>query len=297
MLTLGLSAAVAFLAVVDARTTVSVVEIGAGGVARRTTSPASKTSVSAVSSFWASMHDVVNGQNRRRARSLQYPGMTVVPDLFKRADGGLAIGIVGNAVNLDNMPTVAGLLEEEKSVGHFHLSGSQGLDLMSKAGKTEAHSDGAVFGSNLKKKTVGKKGGVNVLDSVSVRVNDEQTAADVDASVADLVASLKKQAEETGVTFVLHMVVEDDSSHRRLTERRLEDAQEEEGDDDAAADAYADDGSVSAKSIFQIQYFNVVLWTSIGLTVVLLAAIGMTIAMPLEPDTLLFGESAKVVGE
>lgn len=51
------------------------------------------------------------------------------------------------------------------------------------------------------------------------------------------------------------------------------------------------------KTMFQIQYFNVVLWTSIGLALALFYVIYMMMFMPLEPDTLLFGESAKVVGE
>jgi hypothetical protein len=49
--------------------------------------------------------------------------------------------------------------------------------------------------------------------------------------------------------------------------------------------------------MFQIQYFNVVLWTSIGLVVLLLFVIWLVIDMPLEADTLLFGESAKMMGE
>ena len=71
---------------------------------------------------------------------------------------------------------------------------------------------------------------------------------------------------------------------------------QEEADDDGAEEE-ADDSGVTPKSIFQIQYFNVVLWTAVGLTAMLFVAIGMTISMPLEPDTLLFGESAKIVGE
>merc|ERR1712150_107932 len=46
------------------------------------------------------------------------------------------------------------------------------------------------------------------------------------------------------------------------------------------------------KSMFQIQYFNVVLWTSIALTIVLFYSISLMVGMPLMPDTLLFGESA-----
>lgn len=50
------------------------------------------------------------------------------------------------------------------------------------------------------------------------------------------------------------------------------------------------------KTMFQIQYFNIVLWTSIAMVVVLLYVIYLVVNMPLEADTLLFGESAKMVG-
>jgi len=53
----------------------------------------------------------------------------------------------------------------------------------------------------------------------------------------------------------------------------------------------------NVKTIFQIQYYNVVLWTAIGLVVCLMVATFTIMNMPLMPDTLLFGESAKVVTE
>jgi hypothetical protein len=39
------------------------------------------------------------------------------------------------------------------------------------------------------------------------------------------------------------------------------------------------------------------LWTSLGLALTLYFTIYMMVYMPLEPDTLLFGESAKMVGD
>ena len=51
------------------------------------------------------------------------------------------------------------------------------------------------------------------------------------------------------------------------------------------------------KTMFQIQYFNIVLWTSVGLVMVLFFTVYLMINMPLMADTLLFGESAKMVGE
>merc|ERR1712048_1120856 len=51
------------------------------------------------------------------------------------------------------------------------------------------------------------------------------------------------------------------------------------------------------KSMIHIQYSNVVLWTSIILILSVIISTGMMIYMPLMPDTLLFGESAKMVVE
>jgi hypothetical protein len=51
------------------------------------------------------------------------------------------------------------------------------------------------------------------------------------------------------------------------------------------------------KTMFQIQYFNVVLWTSVALVLVLFFTVYLMINMPLMADTLLFGESAKMAGD
>lgn len=51
------------------------------------------------------------------------------------------------------------------------------------------------------------------------------------------------------------------------------------------------------KTMFQIQYFNVVLWTSIALVVALFYTLYLMTNMPMEADTLLFGESAKMIGD
>lgn len=49
------------------------------------------------------------------------------------------------------------------------------------------------------------------------------------------------------------------------------------------------------KTMFQIQYFNVVLWTSVVLVIALFFTVYLMINMPLMADTLLFGESAKAM--
>uniref|UniRef100_A0A7R9W3M6 Subtilisin n=1 Tax=Pseudictyota dubia TaxID=2749911 RepID=A0A7R9W3M6_9STRA len=300
-ISLGLFAAFAANSGADASTTVAVIEIGAGGVARRTTSPSAKTSVPAVSSFWNSMHDV--DEKRRRAQSLQYPGMTVVPDLFKRADGGVVIGITGRGVDLAEMPSISNLVEKE-SVGHFRLSGLQGSALMEKTGKAHEVVDSHVLKSSIEKKVKNAASGGNKLGALSVSVNDKESAGAVDDHVSNSLSSLQKYATETGSTIVVHLVVEEEDGYprRRLEDQQDQENEEEEGDNDNQDNNgnwnnYNYEDNEGDKTIFQIQYFNIVLWTSVALIVLVTFTIWLTVAMPLEPDTLLFGESAKVVGE
>jgi hypothetical protein len=91
----------------------------------------------------------------------------------------------------------------------------------------------------------------------------------------------------------------------RRQRRRLEDEKDgEEQNQQDANSGYYGYGYYNAygewvtpyKTMFQIQYFNVVLWTALGLVASLLFVVYLMVYMPLEPDTLLFGESAKLVG-
>jgi hypothetical protein len=49
--------------------------------------------------------------------------------------------------------------------------------------------------------------------------------------------------------------------------------------------------------MFQIQYFQIVLWTSLGLVAIVYYSIYLMVNMPLMADSLLFGESAKAPDE
>lgn len=309
----SLGVAAAFLATVaDARTTVAVLEVGKGGVVRRTTANSKQASVHGVASFWNAAHDEVAGRNRRG--SAQHPGMAVVPDLFSRADGGIALGLSGSAVDLTSggaMPNLATLLDTE-AVGFFELSGEHSATLLKKAGAKaeDVVGSAADLASSLKSKA--STAVDNRLESLSIAVHDEAGAKDVDSAIAAAVQSLQKQSEESGKTLLLHLVVDEEdvaAAHESEAEaeaqeipsnhRRLEDMQDQDGNNNngnyynqrQAGDGYGE------KTIFQIQYFNVVLWSAIGLTIVLISAISLMINMPLMADTLLFGESAKVVGD
>jgi hypothetical protein len=46
--------------------------------------------------------------------------------------------------------------------------------------------------------------------------------------------------------------------------------------------------------MYEIQTFNVIAWTAVGLVVIVFTVMGAFINMPLMPDTLLFGHSAKL---
>jgi len=257
-------------------------------------------------SFWKSTHDADSNGNTRDYRTAQFPGMTVVPDMFSRADGGVVIGVTGE-VDLSVMPTVASLVEEKGALGHFHLAGNNGRKLMRhlNAPLVSTNEFSAAADSKVKA-TVSEQG--NKLESILVNVANKEEAAAVDASLARMLKSLAQEAGKAGNTVVLHLVVDDEDTSARRRLLTEEQRVLEEGDNNNNGDndytytipGYYDDNNnfvTPYKTIFQIQYYNVVQWTAIGLFTILVAANVMTVNMPLMPDTLLFGESAKMVAE
>lgn len=281
------------VAVVDASTTVSVMEFGKIGSVRRTTSTATHTSVSGVQSFWSAMSNA----------GLQQPGMTVVPDLFHKPTSSIVVGITG--ADLDVMPNLAKVVEKDNKnvVGQMKVSGSKGKVLCEKAGHSVTKTAGSMID--------GVKSQMESGEFSSVHINvDSENAADVDAKVNEMLMFLNKYAGDS--TIVVHLVVEEEegSVRRRLTSRRLEDEQDQNGEDAEDAEDGNECGEGCSvgkyingvwvtpfKTMNEIQYFNVVLWTSLGLIVLVMYAIWLTIDMPLMADTLLFGESVKVMGE
>jgi hypothetical protein len=300
ILSLGVAAALSALCAVDA-TTIAVMELGKGGVVHNTSAAASPTtSTGGVMSFWRSTHDADSNGKTRDYRTAQFPGMTIVPDLFSRADGGVVIGITG-AVDLASMPTVASIMAEDGAVavGHFHVDGKNGRKLMRHLSAPMIEADQFSDAVESKAKAVISEDG-NKLMSVSVNVENQESAAAVDASLARVLKSLAAQAEKAGTTIVVHLVVDVHGEDNAAARRRLN--EEDANGDDAAyvIPGYYDSNNnfvTPYRTIYQIQYYNVVLWTAVGLFVVLLSANLMTMNMPLMPDTLLFGESAKMVAE
>jgi len=304
----------------NASTTVAILEIGKGGVIRRTTSSSPKTSVRGVTSFWDSLHDVEAPKGRRLSKA-QQPGMTVVPDLFGKASGGILLGLVGNGVDLDAMPFVSGLLKSGTNadkmgfVGHFELAGHRGEELLNKAAEPVEATNEYESVHPLVTKVLS---GGNKLHTGSLQIDNVDAASKADSQVGKMLDSLIAETNKSGSTIIVHLVVEEEegSARRRMMSRQLEEDEEsedsgdEDGDDAAGDDAdnqyngyygwgyYNDYGEwvTNYRTIFQIQYYNVILWSSVGLFLILYYAIVLMIHMPLEADTLLFGESAKMVG-
>ena len=198
--------------------------------------------------------------------------MALVPDIFNRADGGIVVGISGavSSMALDFM--------EDNVVGSFTTSGSTS-DVMNRVKKSELISDG--FDRRLTS-TVEKA--EEEMQVVSLSVNDE-SAPEAERELKRMLSSLKAHAKKSDKTYVVHLVVDTPS-----TRRRLEDAQGE-----AAADQNADASSsyYGQKTMYEIQNFNVIAWTTVGLVVLVMYVMSHFIAMPLMPDTLLHAEAAK----
>lgn len=307
MIRIACIAAAALMATMAEGTSVAVLEFGKGGVARRTTTESPLTSAGAVGSFWSSMHTGVKTEGQPRRFSKQHPGMTVVPDMFQKPSGGFAIGITGSGMDLSAMPTVSKLLDQQKgeALGHFFMKGDVTEKLMDKASAGEKVSSSIFKNTAIPKINVAlEKESPNTLEAVHVNIEDEDQAADLDAQLSEILSVLAKKADESGVTVIVHIVVDETEGQSKLepvaTEEETSSTESTEPINRRLAEndnQDQDETEVKIKTIFQIQYFQLVLWTAVGLVVILFSSIFIFMGMPLMPDTLLFGESAKMMGE
>lgn len=297
-------------------TTVAIKELGQGGVLHKTSSASPTTSAGGIMSFWKSTHDADDNGVTREYRTVQYPGMSVVPDLFSRPNGGIIIGLTGPEVDLASMPTVASLLQQEDvSTGHLYLVGNQGRKLMRHLNAPHVAAGEFLQMVESKGKDVVVKEG-NSLEVLSVHIDDKQDTAAIDDSIRRMIATVEEEAKKSGSTIVLHVVVDqeeeevahgrrrlvavEEETHRQLAENNNNNQGEQNNEGTYQIPGYYDDNNnfvTPFRTIFQIQYYNVVQWTALGLFTILFAANYMTMNMPLMPDTLLFGESAKMVAE
>jgi hypothetical protein len=276
-----------------AMTTVNVLEFGKAGTVRRTQAKSPETSVEGVISFWSALHE-------GGASQIQHAGMAVVPDLFRKPDTGVVVGITGSDVDLYALESFSSLETIEESAGFMDLPGNRCDALLKSVSEIEDVTVDALVQSAVKH---GKKSGFTGIKTVV----DGENASTLNSQISSMLAEFKTLAQETGQTIVVHVVFEQEASTSRR--RRLEDNNQAEAADNAEDDQeqngfygqagyYVNGVYVTRyKTMFQIQYFNVVMWTAIGLVCAIFYAIFLMIYMPLEPDTLLFGESAKLVGD
>lgn len=286
ILSLGLTALAACTSAVSAETTIAILEFGPGGSVHRTTATSTESNSVAVTSFWNAMH-----QPSKRGSMSQHTGMSVVPDLFSRADAGIIIGLKGES--LKSMPTVASLLDMEAEdvdnvVGHVHVRGQAGADLLKRAASSKENVE------SIAKDDVGRRlqsaaetaarGELKGMETLSLAVDNDESAAAADEHLARMLKTLQKQAAANKKTVVVHLVAEEEG-RRRL-----------EGEDNENNQNNNNNQNYNEKTMYEIQTFNLYLWTSVGLVTIVFMVLSAFVAMPLMPDTLLFGETAKMVG-
>lgn len=272
---LGLTALVTTTSSALAETTIAVLEFGPGGSVHRTSS-ATESNSAAVSSLW----DVLHRPSSKKSWS-RHAGTSIVPDLFTVSDAGIAIGLHGES--LKSMPMTMSLLDAEETmdnvVGHVHVPGRAGADLMKRASSEDVE---VVSKEDMGKRLqstaeTAARGATEGMEVLSLAVENADAAAVADEQLGRMLKTLKEEAVANGKTVVLHLVVDDS------TRRRLDNNEEEENQDNKN---YA----WNEKTINEIQAFNLYLWTSVGLFVILAMTMSAFVAMPLMPDTLLFGE-------
>ena len=277
---LAASASAASASAASTETIVVVLEFGPGGSVHRTTSTASAaSSPAAVASFWNVLHRPSSSQlSSKRAPSMgQHAGMTVVPDLFARPDTGVVIGL--RAESLKSMPNAASLLSDDSAnnnvVGRLRVPGSVGIELV-KLASPKADAEVVEVGEDAGRRLLstaeaaarGEPSGGNGIEALLLVVDaaDADAAAAADEQLGRMLITLKGHAAANGKTVVLHLIVEQEggaAAPASTSGRRLQ-----EEDANANANANANSYSSNQKSMYEIQSFNLYLWTSVGLFVV-----------------------------
>jgi len=275
-------------------TRVAVLEFGKGGVVRRTQSNPVYTSVKAVQSFWSVLHDGVHMRESKQDRvAMQHPDMSMVPDMFNRANGGLIIGVTGD-VDFGKTDPLKSIMAES-SIGDFILSGSHAEELFK---NHISNSDDSALQASVEK-VMGEAG--NRVEKLSFH-----GTAEVNNLLSVVLLKIKEDAEAKGTTVIVQLVMDVDeldvasnSDNMDMQRRRLD---EVEGDENSIFSGYSyklynGDTYTPWKTIYQIQTFNLYLWTAVGLFCVLFTALFKFATLRLIPDTLLFGEAGKAMGD
>lgn len=264
------------VASIYASTNVAVLEFGNQGTVRATNAEDRTTTLEGVASFWSALSD---------RSTKQHSGMSVVPDMFRQPDSNLVIGI--SDVDIDSLEAFL-----DDVVGVLEIPGKNVNTLLSKIANYE---DAPIEGFSEKCEFFNME---KEMKAINLSFGG-RSADDVHSLLEPGLRKLKELAVSSGRTLVVHLVVENNKPSR-TTARRLQENQ----DNANQADGYYGYGYYKNgawvtpyKTMFQIQYFNVVTWTAVGLAFAMCYTFYMMLSMPLEPDTLLFGETAKMIGE
>lgn len=280
ILSLSLGALAATNSAVSAEITIAVLEFGPGGSVHRTTSSTTESYPVAVSSFWDALHQ------RSKRSSIHHAGMSVVPDLFTRADAGIVIGLQGES--LEFMSIAKSLMDvgatADNVIGHIHVPGQYGAELLKRASSQDVEKvDKENMGQRLQSMAeTAAHGLLQGFETLFLDVDSDNAAAVADEQLRRMLKTLKKQSSANGKTVVVHIVM--DSTRRRLEENNQEGENQNQNQNN---NAY----SYNYRSMYEIQTFNLFLWTAVGLFVILSMVIAAFIDMPLMPDTLLYGET------
>eukprot|EP00574_Skeletonema_japonicum_P004703 CAMPEP_0201726044 /NCGR_PEP_ID=MMETSP0593-20130828/9240_1 /ASSEMBLY_ACC=CAM_ASM_000672 /TAXON_ID=267983 /ORGANISM="Skeletonema japonicum, Strain CCMP2506" /LENGTH=318 /DNA_ID=CAMNT_0048217511 /DNA_START=115 /DNA_END=1071 /DNA_ORIENTATION=+ len=304
--------ALASSALATKQTTVTILEFGKGGTIHTSANTIQNAAASitttpaAMTSFWKAMHPTKDG----KYSSHGYAGMSVVPDLFTKADLGVIVGLGGNVaghLSEKNMPTAMSLLNNG-GVGQVKISGHVANALVQGMSNTKKSAAAAVvvtdkddFGRRLSTSTTANEAGSS-LDAMSLQISNDIDAKEADDQLRQLIQRLKDEADSSDKTVVVHLVVETivpdsvvaaSSSRRRLDEEGDQN-NNQEGDENQDGENGYTTYAYNYRTMYQIQTFNVITWTAVGLVVVVFMVMGSFIGMPLYPDTLLFGFSSKL---
>ena len=304
ILSLGLTALAAItpLSCAD-ETTVTILEFGPGGTVHRSTSTSTESNSAAVTSLWNVLHNPTTN-NKQSTISQQHAGMSIVPDLFTKPSSGIIVKLQGDEYK--SMKMAQTLLDSSATssknniVGHVHIPGQVGTNLMESATKTYSlnKGDGVIPSEEIVvhlSKTASNTDNLSGVETITLNVNTKDDAKNVDKHLTNMLSTLKKQAVDNKKTVVVHVIMEDGDNNRR----RLEDQNngEDENNNNQNANNQNQNQNSNYKSMYEIQTFNLYLWTAVGLFVIVFMVIGAFIDMPLMPDTLLFGETAKIGGD
>jgi hypothetical protein len=101
--------------------------------------------------------------------------MSVVPDMFKHADGEVVVSIVGSSIDLKSMLTVPAILKEDGAIGHIQMDGNDGKHLMKRLSSKPLHV--SEFENSLESKvnpSMTTEG--NKIEAVSVCIDEVKDA-------------------------------------------------------------------------------------------------------------------------